>query len=68
MKPRRVAWAVLLLAVLCGTRAVSTETYKAGETFDAVLKTMNERAAKFNTEKIQQSDLANTVGSSDSAE
>jgi carboxyl-terminal processing protease len=39
VKPRRVAWAVLLLAaVLGGTRAVSTETYKAGETFDAVLK------------------------------
>jgi hypothetical protein len=38
VKSRRVAWSVLLLAVLCGTRAVSTETYKAGETFDAVWK------------------------------
>jgi carboxyl-terminal processing protease len=32
----------LLLAVLCGTRAVSTETYKAGETFDAVWKIVKE--------------------------
>lgn len=36
--------------------------------FDAVLKTMNERAQKFNAEKIQQSDLANAVGSPDAAE
>lgn len=42
MKSRRVAWSVLLLAVLCGTRAVSTETYKAGETFDAVWKIVKE--------------------------
>jgi carboxyl-terminal processing protease len=42
VKSRRVAWSVLLLAVLCGTRAVSTETYKAGETFDAVWKIVKE--------------------------
>jgi ParB family transcriptional regulator, chromosome partitioning protein len=31
--------------------------------FDSVLKTMSERAGKFNTDKIQQSDLANMAGS-----
>jgi len=36
--------------------------------FDAVMKTMSERAAKFNVDKIQQSDLANVAGSPDSAE
>jgi carboxyl-terminal processing protease len=35
---RRVAASALLLAVLFGSRAVSTETYKAAETFDAVWK------------------------------
>jgi carboxyl-terminal processing protease len=35
---RRVAASALLLAVVFGTRAASTETYKAGETFDAVWK------------------------------
>jgi len=35
---------------------------------DVVLKTMTERAQKFNTEKIKQQDLANTAGSPDSAE
>lgn len=38
MRPGRVAASVLLLGVLFGTRAVSTETYKAGETFDAVFR------------------------------
>lgn len=38
MKPGRVAASVLLLGVVFGTRAVPTDTYKAGETFDAVLK------------------------------
>ncbi len=36
--------------------------------FDSVLKTMTERAQKFNADKIQQSDLANVAGSPDSAE
>jgi len=36
--------------------------------FDAVMKTMLERAQKFNVDKIKQSDLANTAGSPDSAE
>jgi ParB family chromosome partitioning protein len=35
---------------------------------DAVLKTMMERAQKFNADKIQQSDLASAAGSPDSAE
>ncbi|HTE42940.1 MAG TPA: ParB N-terminal domain-containing protein [Steroidobacteraceae bacterium] len=35
---------------------------------DSVLKTMNERIQKFNVEKIQQQDLANTAGSPESAE
>jgi ParB family chromosome partitioning protein len=35
---------------------------------EAVLKTMTERARKFNTEKIKQQDLANTAGAPDSAE
>lgn len=35
---------------------------------DDVLKTMTERAQKFNTERIKQQDLANTAGSPDSAE
>jgi ParB family chromosome partitioning protein len=35
---------------------------------DAVLKTMTERAQKFNVEKIKQQDLANTAGAPDSAE
>jgi ParB family chromosome partitioning protein len=35
---------------------------------DAVLKTMMERAEKFNADKIQQSDLASAAGSPDSAE
>jgi ParB family chromosome partitioning protein len=35
---------------------------------DAVLKTMTERAQKFNAEKIKQQDLVNTAGSPDSAE
>jgi ParB family transcriptional regulator, chromosome partitioning protein len=35
---------------------------------ESVLKTMSERAAKFNTEKIKQQDLANMAGSPDSAE
>jgi ParB family chromosome partitioning protein len=35
---------------------------------EAVLKTMTERAQKFNTEKIKQQDLANTAGAPDSAE
>lgn len=34
----KAAASVLLLAVLFGARAVSTETYKASETFDAVMK------------------------------
>jgi carboxyl-terminal processing protease len=34
----RVVASVLLIGVLFGSSAVSTETYKAGETFDAVLK------------------------------
>ena len=38
MKRGRLAASALLLAVLFGTRAASTETYKAGETFDAVWK------------------------------
>ena len=38
MKPGRLAASALLLAVLFGTRAASTETYKAAETFDAVWK------------------------------
>ena len=38
MKPGRVAASALLLGVLFGTRAASTETYRAGETFDAVWK------------------------------
>ena len=38
MKRGRAALSVLLLAVLFGTRAAAAETYKAGETFDAVLK------------------------------
>ena len=44
MKPGRAAASVLVLCVLFstgvlyGTRAASTETYKAGETFDAVWK------------------------------
>jgi ParB family chromosome partitioning protein len=37
-------------------------------TLEAVLKTMTERANKFNTEKIKQQDLANMAGSPDSAE
>jgi ParB family transcriptional regulator, chromosome partitioning protein len=35
---------------------------------DSVLKTMTERAQKFNTEKIKQTDLANMAGSPDAAE
>jgi len=35
---RRLVPSALLLAVLFGSRAISTETYKAGETFDAVWK------------------------------
>lgn len=35
---KRAAGTVLLLALIFGSRAVSTETYKAGETFDAVWK------------------------------
>jgi ParB family chromosome partitioning protein len=35
---------------------------------ETVLKTMTERAQKFNTEKIRQQDLVNTMGSPDSAE
>ena len=38
MKSRRVAASALLLAVLSGSRPASAETYKAGETFDAVWK------------------------------
>lgn len=38
MKPSRVAVTALLLALVAGSRAVSTDTYKAGETFDAVWK------------------------------
>jgi carboxyl-terminal processing protease len=35
---KRAAGTALLLALIFGSRAVSTETYKAGETFDAVWK------------------------------
>jgi len=35
---------------------------------DSVLKTMTERAQKFNTEKIKQTDLANMAGAPDTAE
>ena len=35
---KRAAGTALLLALICGSRAVSTETYRAGETFDAVWK------------------------------
>lgn len=35
---KRLAASALFLAVLFGSRAASTETYKAGETFDAVWK------------------------------
>jgi len=35
---------------------------------DAVLKTMTERAQKFNAEKIKQTDLANMAGSPDTAD
>jgi carboxyl-terminal processing protease len=38
VKSRRVAASAVLLAVLFGSRPASTETYKAGETFDAVWK------------------------------
>lgn len=38
MNAGRAAATVLLLGALFGSRAVSTETYKAAETFDAVLK------------------------------
>ncbi len=38
MTLRRLVPSALLLAVLFGSRAISTETYKAGETFDAVWK------------------------------
>ena len=38
MRFRRVVPSALLLAVLFGSRAASTETYKAGETFDVVWK------------------------------
>jgi hypothetical protein len=33
-----------------------------------VLKTMTQRAAKFNTEKIKQEDLASTGGAADDAD
>jgi ParB family transcriptional regulator, chromosome partitioning protein len=36
--------------------------------FDSLMKTMIERAQKFNAEKIQQSDLASAAGSPESAE
>jgi carboxyl-terminal processing protease len=38
VKSRRVAASAVLLAVLFGSRPAATETYKAGETFDAVWK------------------------------
>jgi carboxyl-terminal processing protease len=38
VKLKRAAGAAVLLAVIFGSRAVSTETYRAGETFDAVWK------------------------------
>ncbi|HMC77909.1 MAG TPA: S41 family peptidase [Vicinamibacterales bacterium] len=38
MKRSRVAAAALLFGLIAGPRAVYTETYKAGETFDAVWK------------------------------
>ncbi len=38
MRLRRLAWSAVILAILFGSRTASTETFKAGETFDAVWK------------------------------